>query len=103
MEKVQGVSADKWVYWYQGAEFAFWGTKTTPLKTAEVVADPGMSTWQIEFIDFKAGVPPLEAFAPTLGVKCPQSTPPMGDDRDTVTKERPFGLHTAPRVASVAA
>lgn len=87
-DKVNGVLADKWVYWSGGDEFAFWGTATSPLKTAKTdAAVPGQVEWAIDFVDFVPGPPVLEKFQPTAGVQCPPAGRRGPSGRPSVTRK----------------
>lgn len=74
-ETVNGVVCGKWVYTVLeiASEYVFWGSDDSPCATAQLVpgSDDGDYMWRIEFHDFLAGPPPLDAYEPTPGVTCP--------------------------------
>jgi hypothetical protein len=74
---LNGTACTKWTYWEGGEQFAFWGTPTTPLRAAKIfTANPGFSTYAIDFSGFVAAPPPLSTFAALPGADCPPATPP---------------------------
>lgn len=78
-DSINGTACTRWEWWEAGEQMAFWGTKDTPLRSGKIATHhAGWSTWTIDWLDFKAAAPALDAFAPLPGAKCPPaSSPPL--------------------------
>ena len=83
---LNGTSCTRWIWWHGGEQFAFWGTSTTPLRTAKLFTPhQGWLPWAIDFVNFVAATPPDEAYAPLSGADCPPaSAPPYNTDFEGV-------------------
>ena len=73
-ESMDGRNCDRWTYWKWGEEYSLWAsadTPNTPVATGKISTFGGDHKWRILWRNFTAGAPPLSAFEPTPGIKCP--------------------------------
>jgi hypothetical protein len=76
-DNINGTACIRWEWWDAGEKMAFWGTQDTPLRTSKLFSShTGWAPWTIDFTDFVAAAPKMDAFAPLPGAKCPPATGP---------------------------
>jgi hypothetical protein len=81
-ESMDGRNCDRWTYWKWGEEYSLWAsadTPNTPVATGKISTFGGDHKWRILWRNFTAGAPPLSAFEPTPGIKCPPAPPPPAE------------------------
>ena len=75
---LNGTACTRWIWWDGGEQFAFWGTATTPLRSAKLFTPhTGWVPWAIDYVHFVAATPADEAYAPLPGAHCPPASPPL--------------------------
>ena len=89
---LNGTACTRWEWWDAGQQWAFWGTATTPLRSAKIFTPhAGWSVWAIDFHSFVAEPAPLHAFAALPGADCPPSSVPPASSSSSVGSVGPGG------------
>ena len=89
---LNGTACTRWEWWDAGQQWAFWGTATTPLRSAKLFTPhAGWSVWAIDFHSFVAEPAPLHAYAALPGADCPPSSVPPASSSSPVGSVGPGG------------